>query len=56
MALFLVSWILCKPFYVVIVSIGTTKPVFIRLVRHVDHIRYLILNFGNVASLDFALW
>ena len=48
-------WILCTQSYVYMRSTGETEPgSAVRLSYH--HIRYLILNFGNVANLDFNMW
>jgi hypothetical protein len=49
-----VSWTHCTQFYVSIRSIGETEFIFALLLAHFT--RYLILNFGNVAELDFNMW
>ena len=54
LTLYLVSWILCTQSCVVILSIGETEA--ISSVRCVDHIRYLVLNFGNVDNLNISVW
>jgi hypothetical protein len=50
----LVSWIPCIRFCAFIMSIGETRSIF--TVRSAHHIRYLIINFGNVANLDYNMW
>jgi hypothetical protein len=52
---FLVSWIPCIRFYAFMHSTGETK-LFSLSALLIRVIRYLILNFGNVANLNFNMW
>ena len=52
---FSVSWIPCTRFYVFIRSTGDIETNFAVFRAH-HHVRYLILNFGNVVNLDMDLW
>jgi hypothetical protein len=57
MALRSVSWTLYSLSYLPIPSIGEDlKETTFLGGRRAYHVRYLILNFGNVVNLDFGVW